>query len=227
MCGRFALHAQPDVIALQFGLVELPVWSPRYNIAPATLILMVMGGPSRRAVCGRWGLIPSWAKEPVTGKGFINARAETLGEKPAFRGAFRKQRCMVPASGYFEWTTVAGRKLPYYIRPASEALFGIAALYEPGPRGEEGTCALITTEANPATREVHDRMPAILRPADYALWLDPAAPPGVLMELLRPYPGESVLAYPVSSRVNSVKNDDEQCLAPLAGRAASPDVASG
>lgn len=216
MCGRYALHARPEVIALQFGFDPPPELSPRFNIAPGTLILAVTGSPMPRTAWLGWGLIPPWVKDPAGAKIIINARAETVGEKPSFRGAFRSHRCLVPASGYFEWRTAVGGKQPFYICPETQDLFGIAALYDPRPGrpGGEGTCALITTPASAATRDIHDRMPAILRPGDYGRWLDPATRPETLLELLRPL-ADDVRAYPVSSRVNAVRSDDPQCIAAI------------
>lgn len=214
MCGRYALHARPEVIALQFGLSVAPEIPPRFNIAPGTVILSITGSPVPRAAWVGWGLIPPWVKDPANAKAIINARAETVAEKPSFRGAFRRHRCVVPASGYFEWHSAGGRKQPYYVCPTKQELFGIAALWDPRPGGPggEGTCALITTPAHAATRDIHDRMPAVLRPEDYGRWLDPATAPDALLELLQPFAG-GVRAYPVSSRVNAVRNDDPQCIA--------------
>lgn len=217
MCGRYALHAQPEVIALQFGLAAPPVLAPRYNVAPGTRVLVVADGGRRRAEFWLWGLVAPWARGVEGEKGVINARAESVAEKPMFRAAFRRQRCLVPASGYYEWQAAAGRKQPFYIRPADAPLFGFAGIYtlHPGAKGEAGTVAILTTGAGASTRAIHDRMPVILRPEDFARWLDPAADPAALLPLLGPYAPERLAFHPVSPRVNAVKNDDESCIAPL------------
>ena len=217
MCGRYALHAQPEVIALQFGLSAPPDLAPRYNVAPGTRVLVVADGGRLRAEHWLWGLIGPWAKGIEGEKGVINARAESVAEKPMFRGAFRRQRCLVPASGYYEWQVVAGRKQPWYIRPADVPLFGFAGIYtlHRTEQGDAGTVAILTTGANSSTRDIHDRMPVILRPADYSRWLDPAADTQALLALLGPYAPERVACHAVSPRVNAVRNDDETCIAPL------------
>ena len=152
MCGRYALHHNPDVIALQFGVGMLPQFKPRYNIAPSTDILIVKeeAGDRRTADLYRWGLIPGWAKDPSIGNKLANARGETVAEKPTFRSAFKRWRCLVPASGFYEWKAVAGKKQPFYIRPKGTDLFGLAGITElwKGPDGPVHTVSLITTEPN-------------------------------------------------------------------------------
>lgn len=220
MCGRYALHSHPHVIALQFGLAHEPEYAPSYNIAPGTPILVVRGEAThaRSAAMLQWGLIPAWAKEPSIGQHMINARAEHVAEKPAFRAAFRRRRCIVPADGFYEWKAIGGRKQPYYVRPRASELFGLAGLYEywRDPEGLIGSCTLITTRANASMAPIHDRMPAILGVEDYAHWLDPDHPdPASLLQALRPIPVGKMMAYPVSTRVNSVKNDDSRLLDPI------------
>jgi putative SOS response-associated peptidase YedK len=159
----------------------------------------------------RWGLIPSWAKDASIGNKLANARAETVAEKPAFRSAFKRRRCLIPASGFYEWKPVAGRKQPYYIRPADDGLFAFAGLYEvwSSPEGLLHTCTVLTTDANALMREIHNRMPVIVAPEDYRRWLDPGNTTGAgLGKLLAPYPAEHMLAYPVSTRVNNARNED-------------------
>src|SRR5258706_5791949 len=158
MCGRYALHANPDVVALQFGLDFVPPFQPRYNVAPATEILLVRDGAAQLA---RWGLIPAWAKDAAIGTKLIHARGETVAQKPAFRQAFRRGRCLVPASGYYEWQALGGKKHPWYFRPRGEALFGLAGLAErwEGPGGPLHTVCLITTSPNDLASKIHDRMP--------------------------------------------------------------------
>jgi len=215
MCGRYALHANPHVVALQFALGVDPAFKLRYNITPSTEVLIVRedkdGG--RLADLYRWGLIPSWAKDPSIGNRLANARGETVAEKPSFRSAFKRWRCLVPASGFYEWKTVTGKKYPYYIRPKGQgdALFGLAGITElwNGPEGAIHTVCLITTEPNELMREIHDRMPVIVAPADYGAWLDPGNQDVArLKELIRPYPAAGMEAYPVSTRVNTPKYDD-------------------
>lgn len=220
MCGRYSLHAHPNVVALQFGLAHPPDFAPRYNIPPGTDVLAVHVGPgdTRVGEMLHWGLIPSWAKDPSVGHRMNNARAETIGEKPSFRTAFRRRRCILPASGFYEWKSVAGRKQPFYIRPKGDELFGFAALYEhwDGPQGRINSCAVITTGPNALMREIHDRMPVILPVEAYAHWLDPVSPdPGALAQLLVPYPAERMTAYPVATRVNNVRNEDAAVIEPL------------
>ena len=165
----------------------------------------------------KWGLIPSWAKDSGIGVKLINARAESLAVKPAFRSAYRRRRCLIPANAFFEWKPIAGRKQPYCVCMADQAPFAMAGLWEHwvDPSGEAlDTCTIITTDANSLVGKLHDRMPAILAPGDYAAWLHAGNAP--VQELLKPFPPESMLAYPVTLRVNNVKNDDAACLAPLA-----------
>jgi putative SOS response-associated peptidase YedK len=220
MCGRYSLHASPGVIALQFGLGQPVGFTPRYNIPPGTEVLAVHVGPrdTRAGELLRWGLIPSWAKDPSIGNRMNNARAETITEKPSFRSAFRRRRCILPANGFFEWKTVAGRKQPYYIRPRGDELFGFAALYEhwDGPAGRINSCAVITTAPNELMREIHDRMPVILPVEAYAHWLDPVSPdPGALLNLLVPCPAEKMTAFAVDPRVNNVRNEDAALIEPM------------
>jgi len=206
------------VVELQFGLAHAPAFDPRYNIAPGTPILAVRADAShaRSGSFLDWGLIPSWAKDPAIGHRLINARAEQVAEKPAFRSAFRRRRCIIPADGFYEWQATGGRKQPYYIRPRENELFGFAGLYEhwKGPDGVVGSCTVITTAANALMRPLHDRMPAILEVGDYAHWLDPDNPdPDALVAMLRPAASERMTAHPVSLRVNSVRNDDADLIA--------------
>jgi putative SOS response-associated peptidase YedK len=218
MCGRYALHSNPHVVALQFGLAHPPQIEARYNIAPGTPVLAVLADAShaRNGVLLNWGLIPSWAKDPTIGNRLINARAETLAEKPSFRAAFRRRRCIVPANGYYEWMPTGGRKQPYFIRPNGDELFGFAGLYEhwKGSDGPVDSCTIITTDANELTRTIHARMPVILPVEAYAHWLDADNPdPTALTSLLRPAPSDRMTAYPVSLRVNNVKNEGPTLIA--------------
>src|SRR6266850_1912024 len=162
MCGRYALHAHPEVVALQFGLDAVPRLEPHYNICPGAEVLAVRVDSQRNRVAKpyRWGLIPHWAKDPAIGRKLANARGESLAEKPAFRDAFRQWRCLVPASGYYEWQSVAGRKQPWYMRPSDAELFalaGLTALWH-GLQGPVRSVSLITTAPNQLTASIHDRM---------------------------------------------------------------------
>jgi putative SOS response-associated peptidase YedK len=188
MCGRYALHAHPDVVALQFGLDSVPEFQPRYNIAPATDILVLR---KNAASLARWGL---------RGK-FVNLRAETIGVK--FRAAYRRGRCLVPASGFYEWKQEAGRKQPYYLFPGDEPLFGFAALWE------SDTCTLITTDANAQVRRIHERMPLILTKDQYGKWLDGED------GLLESAPQVAIVAHPVGMAINQAANDSPALIAPI------------
>ncbi len=217
MCGRFTLHTEAGRLARQF-VVQLDLdLAPRYNIAPSQDVLAIRQGPAgREAVMLHWGLVPFWAREVKTGYRMINARAETVAQKPAFRAAYRRRRCLVPADGFYEWRSGPRGKQPCHITLADGAPFAIAGLWE---RWEgDGTlesCTLIVTAANALVEPIHDRMPVILDPADYGAWLDPATEPGVLGALLRPYPPQGMCAHPVSTRVNNPRNDDPACLEPV------------
>lgn len=214
MCGRYELHSHPQVIALLMGLSAMPELVPRYNIAPTQGGLIVRAGEDggREALLAHWGLIPFWAKERDMGARMINARAETLAEKPAFRQALKKRRCLVPADGFYEWQGPPGNKQPWHIGMADDAPFAMAGLWERWRDPEGGlldSFTIITTAANEMVKRLHERMPAILAPADYAIWLDPAN--DAAAELLTPFPAEEMRAYPVSKRVNNVRNDDALC----------------
>lgn len=219
MCGRYALHARPEVIALQFGVAPPAGLAPRYNVAPGTRILVVVDGGQRRLESWPWGLVAPWAKGVAGEKAMINARGESVAEKPMFRAAFRRQRCLVPASGYYEWQAEGGRKRPWYIRPAEAPLFGFAGIYtrHRDEAGEIGTVAILTAEAGASTCSIHERMPVILRPEDYSRWLDPGSAPEALLPMLATGAGIAVVLHPVSPRVNAVRNDDESCIAPVPG----------
>ena len=220
MCGRYSLHSNPEVIALYFKLGLLPELKPGYNITPSSDVLVVRQDREHGRTAGlfRWGLIPGWAKDPAIGNKLANARAETVAEKPSFRSAFKRGRCLIPASGFYEWKAVAGRKQPYYVHPAGAELFAFAGLAERwnGPDGPVHSCAIITTEANELMRGIHDRMPVILEPGDHDAWLDPGnQETDKLKALLRPCRAEIMAAHPVSTRVNTPRNDEPALLEPL------------
>lgn len=220
MCGRYALHTNPEVIRLYFKLGILPELTPRYNITPSSPVLVVRQDREQGRIAGlcRWGLIPGWAKDPSIGNKLANARGETVAEKPSFRSAFKRGRCLIPASGFYEWKAAKGRKQPYYVYPVGAALFAFAGLTERwnGPDGPVLSCAIITTDANELMRGIHDRMPVILDPKDYAAWLDPAnSAADKLKALLKPCPDKMMAAHPVSTRVNTPRNDNPALLEPL------------
>jgi len=220
MCGRFTLRTPPKDLSEVFACDVDSDLSPRYNIAPTQLVLSIRKLPdaaSRRFTLLRWGLIPSWAKDMSMAARMINARGDTVAEKPAFRAAFRRRRCLVTADGYFEWVKAGKLKQPYYIRMRDDRPFAFAGLWELWrDRSTDQTlesCTIITTEANELTRSIHDRMPVIVNAADYDLWLDPAVQDtDRLQPLLRPYDSERMLVDPVDRYVNSPKNDDPKCI---------------
>ena len=225
MCGRFTLRTPAHRLAEAFGVDALPNLAPRYNIAPTQDVVAIRhGGAGRELTMLRWGLIPGWAKDPAIGARMINARAETVAEKPSFRAAFRQRRCLVAADGFYEWRKTAeapkAPKQPYYIRLESDEPFAIAGLWERwrDPAGETvESCTLITTEANPELASIHHRMPVIVAAADYDAWLDPRpASADALHDLLRPYPGAEMTAFPIGRHVNNVHNDDPGCIEALA-----------
>jgi putative SOS response-associated peptidase YedK len=222
MCGRFLLFTSGADLAEWLGLSEVPDLPPRYNIAPTQPVVAVRAGPGdgRELVRLRWGLVPPWSTDLAIGNRLINARAETAADKPSFRAAFRQRRCLVSASGYYEWQGRAGNKQPIHFRLREGRAFAFAGLWErwQDPVGEVvESCAILTTEANDLVRQAHDRMPVIMDPDAFGLWLDPAVrDPAALGLLLRPYPAEAMLACPVGSWVNNPRNEGLACLAPPA-----------
>ena len=211
MCGRFARKSDPRRLAKEFGVAEVPNVEASYNIAPTHDILAVrQGDDGREMTLFKWGLVPSWAKDVSMGARLINARAETVAEKPSFREAYKRRRCLIPADGFYEWQRTGGKKQPYFFRMRDERPFGFAGLWErwEGEGGEVlDSCTIMTTEANEVLRPVHDRMPVILHPEDYELWLEAGERErSALKELLRPYPAEEMAGYPVSTLVNSPGN---------------------
>lgn len=222
MCGRFSQGTPADILAQLFQLADIPSWTPRYNIAPTQLVPTVVvtsEHPSRQFRAWRWGLIPSWAKDPSIGSRMINAQAETASTNPAFRAAFRRRRCLMLADGFYEWQQLGRRKQPFHVRMRDGTPFAFAGLWEhwKGPDGAAiDSCTLLTTEPNDLIRTFHHRMPVILDPKEYDLWLDPGIQePQRLQPLLRPYSSEVLAAYPVSTRVNNPANDTPDCIQPL------------
>ena len=222
MCGRYALYTETEQwteSGMGWPGEEGFAWRPSYNVAPGTMAPVVVdrGGPV--IAMHRWGLVPSWAREPAIGNRMINARAETLTEKPAFRAAARRRRCLVPANGFYEWQKSGKGKIPHYIHPRSGRLLAFAGLWESwsDPAGEPlNSFTIVTVEPNRLLAPIHDRMPAILAPEQYERWLDPRPMDGEqLRSLLSPLPDPELEAYPVSTLVNRPGNDSDRCIAPI------------
>jgi putative SOS response-associated peptidase YedK len=221
MCGRYSLEARSSEIVEAFGLAEAISVEARYNIAPTQSVPIVRIDPEtsdRRLQVVRWGLRPAWARSP---KPIINARSETIAEKPSFRSAFKQRRCLVPATGFFEWQKLGSAKQPFCIRLHAGGVFAFAGIWDRF-RDEEGNpaeaFAILTCAPNKTMEPIHDRMPVILDAAAHALWLDPQVQsPEPLGGLMVPAPDDRLTAYPVSSRVNSPAHDDAECIEPLAG----------
>ena len=218
MCGRFSFTQLAQTVAEKFQLTEVPSLSPRYNIAPTQPVPAVLATEEteRQFKMLRWGLIPAWAKDTKMGAKMINARAETVTEKPAFRSAFKKRRCLILADGFYEWQQQEDGKQPFYFRLQEGKPFAFAGLWERWEKGEGEpieSCTILTTEANDLMLPIHDRMPVILDPKDYDRWLDPEMQKTeFLQSLLQPYPSEQMTAYPVSTQVNNPKNDRPECI---------------
>jgi putative SOS response-associated peptidase YedK len=221
MCGRFALIVDASVLADVFDVDPPRELRPRFNIAPTQTIPIVRAGkdPARECSMVRWGLVPSWAKDEKIGARMINARGETVAEKPSFRSAVKSRRCLIPADGFYEWVRTDSGKQPHFIHFADGRPFAFAGLWERWHKGEGGpldTCTIITTTPNELIAELHDRMPVILSPARFEEWLEPAPmSPERLQEVLAPHPSEEMEAYPVSTYVNKPINDGPDCIAPL------------
>ena len=219
MCGRYALAVDGRALREAFRTVDSLPWRPRYNLAPSQEVPAVrLGDRGRELVLLRWGLVPRWAEDPRFGWRTVNARAETVDRKPAFREAFRRRRCLIPATGFYEWRRLDGRKQPYHVARRDGGLMAFAGLWErwTGPGGERlESCTIVVTDAPPPLAAVHGRMPVILGEADHDRWLDPAADPRVLRGLLRPCPAGRLAWWPVSARVNSPAQDDPAFLEPV------------
>jgi putative SOS response-associated peptidase YedK len=222
MCGRFTRKENFKQLAKVLGLQNIPAFPPRYNIAPSQLIACVRTNPeSRKKECVqlKWGLVPSWAKEPGLGQKMINARAETVSEKPAFRKAFKLQRCLILADGFYEWKREGKGKQPYYVHFSDNRPFAFAGLWECWAKEREQpleSCTILTTGPNALMESIHHRMPVILSPKQCELWLDPGIQdPHLLFPVLQPYPSEDMEAYPISLMVNNPRNDSPLCVQPL------------
>ena len=227
MCGRFVQASSPELLVSRFGVDEVvaPVHEPSYNVAPRASVYAVrdrrggdheeMGGGRRRYLSElRWGLIPSWATDPKVGDRMINARAESLADKPAFERAFRRHRCLVPAEGFYEWQRRGARKQPMFIHRRDGEPMAFAGLWAAWRDGDAPdadwtrSCTIVTTSANDIVAPLHDRMPVVLEERSWDAWLDPDAPdPGALAPLLRPASDDLLVAYPVGTAVNSADHD--------------------
>ncbi len=221
MCGRFTLRYPPAQIALALQIFTNAPFAPRYNIAPSQQVFCLIdnGAGQRSGVEKRWGLVPRWAKDPVVGNSMINARAETIAQKPAYRESFKQRRCLIPADGFYEWQPHGRVKQPYFIRLRSDAPFALAGLYEQWNHAGQtiDSCTIITTEPNALLAPIHARMPVILPPSAYETWLDPSFRDlDALQGLLRPYAADEMLAYAVGPSVGRPLHDDPGCIAPAA-----------
>jgi putative SOS response-associated peptidase YedK len=218
MCGRYTLTSRPQTIATFFGLDEVPELEPRYNVAPGQQVAILRpagGGGALECTFAKWGLIPSWAKDPSIGYKTINARSEEAAQKPAYRSAFRQRRCLIPADGFYEWRKQGKVKQPFLFQTRTKEPFGMAGLWEEweSPEGEViVSCTILTTGANSLVESVHPRMPVILRRDDYDTWLQPKKCSAEhLAEMLVPYPGEDMISQEVSTWVNNARNEGPGC----------------
>ncbi len=222
MCGRYVIKAPVSQLGTMFDLIDVPKLTPRYNVAPTQAVPAIRLGSEkkeRELAMLKWGLIPSWAKDPAIGNRLINARADSVGQKPSFRSAFKRRRCLMVADGFYEWQKTNGKKQPYFIGLKDKAPFAFASLWEhwQDPEGDAvESRAIITTDANDLVKVIHNRMPVILKKKDYDIWLDPdQQDPEKLQKLLVPYSAMEMRAYPVSLLVNNPKNNDPKCVEPL------------
>jgi putative SOS response-associated peptidase YedK len=219
MCGRFRLSRDEKEIAAHFDITEVIEWTPRYNIAPTQQIPTVRQNPvepRREFTTMRWGLIPYWAKDASMGFSTFNAQSESAADKPAFREPMKKRRCLIPGDGFYEWQKLGPKeKQPYNFGLVDDGLFAFAGLWDRwrNPEGETiETCTILTTQPNALVTGIHNRMPVILKPEDYELWLDPGVNDAErVTELLKPLDAGLMRKYPVSARVGQVKNEDAEC----------------
>ena len=223
MCGRFTLITEPEELKEVFNIADVSncQLEARYNIPPTTkvaTVLKIAESQQRECQLLRWGLIPSWSKDSRMGAKLINARAETLTEKPSFRSAFKRRRCLVLADGFYEWKRLGTKKQPYYFHLQNKQPFAFAGLWEQwqSPENEKIiSCTIVTTDANELLQPIHNRMPVILHQKDYEKWLDPQLQnTELLQELLQPYPAEEMTAHAVSTRVNNPKHTSLDCIRP-------------
>jgi putative SOS response-associated peptidase YedK len=229
MCGRYASTLPPEAMRALFRYLEQPNFPPRYNIAPTQPIAIVrMVEGKRQFALVRWGLIPAWVKDPRAFSLLINARGESVNEKPAFRNAMKYRRCLVPADGFFEWKREGEKKRPYFVRRRDGGPIAFAGLWENwmGPNGEEvETAAIVTTAASRGIAHIHDRMPVIVPPEAFDFWLDPKVDALTAAAVLQPAPDASIEAYEVSSAVNRTANDSAMLIEPLREPEALPEPA--
>jgi putative SOS response-associated peptidase YedK len=219
MCGRYRRSRRKQLVEEYFGAVsEEHDWNPRYNVAPSQPVLIIRQDarePVRKVSAVRWGLIPSWSKDPSIGYKTINGRSERVATTPSFRDPFKSQRCLVPADGFYEWKRERKTKQPYCFEMNDGNLFAFAGLWDKwkSPQGEVvESCTILTTSPNPLLADIHDRMPVILSPDNYDLWLDPAfQDTRSVSQMLKPFDPVLMKRYPVSMRVNLVQNDDADC----------------
>lgn len=231
MCGRYTLTSAPEALRALFAYEEQPNFPPRFNIAPTQPIPIVrLVDGKRRFALVRWGLLPSWAKDPSAFPLIVNARGESLHDKPAFRAALKHRRCLIPADGFYEWKAAgSGAKQPFFVHAKSKAPFAFAGLWETwtGPNGEEmETATIVTTRANKTLSVIHDRMPVIVPPEAFDLWLDTMHVDAITAEtLIQPAPDDLFEAYPVSAAVNRTANDSIKLLDRAeVGAAPKPDA---
>jgi len=223
VCGRYRLSRRKQIIAEHFEVLpDDDDWTPRYNIAPTQRVLVIRQHPKepcRDLSLVRWGLIPSWAKEASGAAGMINARSESATTKPAFRDALKSRRCLIPADGFYEWMRAGKTKQPYCFEVDKGELFAFAGLWErwKDPNGNWiKSCSILTTTPNAVTAPFHDRMPVILNPDNYDLWLDPGfTDVAAVSEMLKPYDARVMRCFPVSTRINHAVNDDAECAKPI------------
>lgn len=222
MCGRFTLTVDPAQLQDTFSNFIVPSkFAPRFNIAPSQPLLAIPNDEANTANFFIWGLIPMWAKDPSIGSRLINARGETVAEKPSFRGSFKYKRCLILADGFYEWKSSPGKKTktPYFIYMKDRKPFAFAGLWDSweGPDGSNiKTCTIITTKSNELMESIHDRMPVILHQRDYKKWLEHSPQtPDNLLPLLKPYPADSMSAHPVSTLVNKTSNDKPELVVPV------------
>jgi putative SOS response-associated peptidase YedK len=217
MCGRFVLYTPGKDVAEHFGCSDPFTLEPKYNIAPTQLIVAIRAPtPERKEMCLlRWGLVPFWAKDEKTF--FINARSETLREKPAFREPFKTRRCLIPANAFYEWKKIGKNSYPHVFMMKNKGLFAIPGLWEERNDSLGNrllSCTILTTEANELVSEIHDRMPVIIEASDYDLWLNVKTPLDTLGEIMKAYPAELMQGFPVGDMVNKTSFDSPECMRP-------------
>jgi putative SOS response-associated peptidase YedK len=220
MCGRYAFFSPAEAVKRIFSLDDMPVLEPRYNIAPTQDVPAVRAGEEGRRTLSmlHWGLVPRWAEDRAIGNRMINARAESVADKPSFRDAFRKRRCLVLADGWYEWQVAAGGKQPWFVRRKDGRPFAFAGLWERWKDPADGklleSCTIVTTSAAESLRKIHERMPVVLDDADWDRWIDTAfSETDKLLELLRPFDGSALEAWPVGRDVNAPKNEGPELIA--------------